>query len=106
MKLTSGGTEATMARVGTAIVTIYSMLCCCIPIAGVATCKFEKAGGIFGLIAIVCSHLCWLILGPTLLSSANSAHSALKINQGIVNEFEIINECGDSQAHVNMALLE
>ena len=52
---------------------------------------------------IGCVNLLWIIIGPIMLTSLAKTTKEAEANNSIVQQFEIVNECADPRAFVDIS---
>ena len=82
--------ELHVANTGTAIVVIYSILIGCMP-----CCMFFGGGPGPAGVSIVCTRICYIILGPIILSALDQMRDKTETNIDIASQFDRINDCVD-----------
>ena len=87
-----------VASCGFAIVVLYPFMLC----AGLCFGCVSKLAGQCVATYSCCIRFCWLIIGVIMIVSLGNMRSAAEANHSRSDEFEIINECAEEFAHVQI----
>ena len=65
-------------------------------------CGLMDTSGVFFGCSIFCARFCWFVMGIILMVNLASMRDSSEYNKSIANEYEIINECADDFAKVDI----